>query len=296
MKAPTLAALLPSLLTAALLASSGAASTFVPVTKKCPIGGEKFKCLEQASSTSWGQLPDGMTLGTGPNPGRLPQCPTNGLVMYRDFDKPAVQKLTAIIARADYQALRTTETPYYLAYWLATRLGDETPAWLLLAAGWEAKNEDPASPRARRYAEEFVALVTAMPASDKDFGSIALRARAANALREIGRFGDAETLRASIKIADDAGGPADADVRKGWADFLTLLAAPIARGDPSRAPIDMIGEREAAFRCLAPAMKVDAGAAAVPPLSPFEASYCARPEVAKAVAEAREALGDQLAN
>lgn len=291
--------LLPAALFAAIFVSTAAdASTFAPVTKKCAVGGEKFRFLEQMSSTSFGQLPDGMTVGTGPNPPTLPQCPKNGLVMYRDFDAATVKALTSIIATPEYQSLRATETPYYLAYWLARKLGDETPAWLLLAAGWEAKNEDPVSQRARRYAEEFIALVATTPLSDTSLESIALRARAANALRETGKFADAEALRASIRIAADAGGPdsADnADNRKGWTDFLTLLAAPIGRGDPARAPIDMVGTREAAFRCIAPLMKRDATALPVPPLTAFEVSYCAKPDIAEAVVKLKDQLGDRLA-
>ncbi len=285
-----------ALLGAILAAGSSDASTFVPVVMTCAVGGEKFKFLDQASSTSWGQLPDGMRLGTGPNPGMLPQCPTNGLVMYREFDKATVEKLAPILAGVDYQALRATETPYYLAYWLAKRLGDDSQAWLLLAAGWEAKNVDPASPRARRYAEEFIALVAAMPIDDMSLDSIALRARAANALRERARFAEAEALRASIKVGADAGGTASvaADNRAGWRDFLAALAAPFARGDSARAPIDMIGDREAAYRCLEPMMKPEPGASPRTPLTAFEASFCARSDIAAAVAKLKKGLGDRL--
>lgn len=265
-----------------------AASTFFEVTKKCPVGGEKVKFFDQGSSTSWDALPDGMPSGSGPYPYHLPQCPKNGLVIYRDFDGPTVARLTPIVLGREYQALRAIETPYYLACWIARKLGDSDVAGLLIAAGWEAKNDDPESPRARRYADELIALVAAMPVDDSSFESIALRARAANALREKGDFAAAEALRSSIKIAQGAGGTSDdaADNRMGWAAFLTALSAPIARGDRSRAPIDMIGEREAAFRCLMPA--VNPGN--VPPLTEFETAYCARPELAEEVAALREGL------
>ena len=269
------------------------ASTFAPVTKTCPVGGQKFRFMEQMSSTSWGQLPDGMPLGTGPYPTVLPQCPKNGLGMYRDFDAAAVKQLAALVACTDYQALRTTETPHYLAYWLARQLGDtDQLAWLLMAATWEAKNSGEADPRAKRYAEEFVTLIRAAPVSASSFESIALRARSANALRELGRFSEAETLRASIVVPPNAGGT-DSDAaenREGWTHFLSLLAAPIARSDPGRQPIDMLGEREAMFQCLRVANpQPDAGR--VVPLTPFETSFCARPEMIKAIA-ARHAVDD----
>ena len=270
------------------------ASTFSPVTKTCPVGGQKFRFMAQMSSTSWGQLPDGMPLGTGPYPTMLPQCPKNGLVMYRDFDAAAVTQLAVLVASPEYQALRATETPHYLAYWLARRLGDtDRLAWLLMAATWEAKNSADVDPRGKRYAEEFVALIRAAPVSSSNFESIALRARAANALRELGQFQEAETLRASIVIAPDAGGT-DSDAaenREGWAQFLTLLAEPIARSDPGRGPIDMLGEREAMFRCMRAANQP--GGEPVVPLTPFETSFCARPEMVKAVA-ARHAVDDGL--
>ncbi len=265
-----------------------AASTFFEVIKKCPVGGEKFKFLDQGSSTSWGALPDGMPTGSGPYPYRLPQCPKNGLVIFRDFDGPTLARLTPVVLGAEYQALRATETPYYLAYWLARKLGDADVAGLLIAAGWEAKNDDPESPRARRYADELIALVAAMPVDGSSLESIALRARAANALREKGDFAAAEALRASIKIAPGAGGAGDdaADNRMGWAAFLTALSAPIARSDRSRAPIDMIGEREAATRCVTPGLYPSQ----VPPLTEFETAYCARPELAEMLATLRESL------
>jgi len=281
--------LIVALFSAAIWAGPAEASTFASVTETCPVGGEKFTYSAQVSSSSWGQLPDGMRLGTGPNPYRFAQCPTNGLVMYRDFDQATIAKLTPLVMSAEYQSLRKTETPYYLAYWLARKLGDPDPAWLLLAAGWEAKNIDAASARARRYAKEFVALVAGLPADDTSFTSIALRARAANALRELGDFAAAEAMRASIKVSPRAGGndPDAAANRTGWTTFLASLAPPIARGDPSRDPIDLIGDREAAKRCVDADSGSDAGHAKVRALTAFEATYCTRPELAEMIAKMR---------
>ncbi len=278
-------------------ATPAAASTFAPVTKKCPVGGEKFKFMELMSISTYGQMPDGMPIGSGVFPTALPQCPKNGLVMYRDFDAAAVARLTPIVASEAYQAMRSTETPYYLAYRLATELGDESAVWLLLSATWEAKAAG-VTPQATRYMEEFVSLTGKMPVDAKSFDSIVARTRAADTLRELGRFADAETLRASITIAPDAGG-ADAEAgenRAGWAKVIASLQAPIARGDASRAPIDLIGNREASFRCVAPDIKPEGEEKPAPPLTAFETDYCARPEMAKAVVELRGRLGDRLAH
>ncbi|MEG3145396.1 hypothetical protein U1839_12110 [Sphingomonas sp. RT2P30] len=275
----------------ALGAAPAAASTYFPAEKTCPVGGEKFKVMALASISTFGALPDGMPIGSGMFPIALFQCPGNGLVMYRDFDAATVRRLAPIVAGAEYQVLRRTETPYYLAYRLALALGDAEPEWLLLSATWQAKNNNDLV-MARRYGEEFVARVAAMPVLATSFTSIALRARAANALRELGRFKDAEILRASIVIAADAGGTDEdaSDNRKGWGEYLASLAAPIARGDAARDPIDMAAPREAGFRCVAPLRKKNPG----PPLSAFEAAYCARPEMASQLADLRRQIGDML--
>lgn len=270
-------------------AAPAAASTYAPTRKTCPVGGEKFDFMALMSISTFGELPDGMPIGSGIFPIRMPQCPGNGLVMYRDFDAAAVQRLKTIVGSPAYRTLRKTETSYYLAYRLALDLGDDSAPWLLLSASWEAKNAG-AADQMRRYDEEFVARVAAMPASSTAFRSIALRARAANALRELGRFREAEQLRAAIVIDPAAGGSEDGaeQNRKGWSEYLARLADPIARGDSTRAPIDMQGEREASFRCLEPVRKQHPG----PPLSAFETSYCARPSVAAAIQDLRRQVPD----
>lgn len=274
------------------LAFPVSATTFAPVEQTCPVGGKKFSSMAMMSTTTWGALPDGMPLGVGPNPAPLPQCPENGLVLYRDFDAASRTKLPAIVLTDTYQSQRRTETPRYLAYVTATALGDEdNRLWLLLGATWEAKNDGPAE-RAKRYMTEFVALAGTRPFKAVDFESIAIKARAANALRELGSFDEAEGLRASILIAKDAGGPDGADNRRGWTSFLGDLAAPIARKDASRDPIDMVGARNAAQRCLAPEHKLPDGQPAAKPLTVFEQAYCKRADIKREVAEMRKWMRD----
>ncbi|MGE4322829.1 MAG: hypothetical protein AB7E60_07330 [Sphingobium sp.] len=280
------------ILVAAIATVPAGASTYFPEQKVCPVGGEAFQFRSLGSITRWGALPDGMPTGSGYFPVQPPQCPGNGLILYRDFTPAEVKALDLLVGGPDYKALRAAgETSYYLAYRTAKVLGDPGLPWLLLNATWEAKNADPASDRTRRYNAEFVALVAAMPADGASFDSIALRARAANALRELGRFDEAEALRAAIVVAPTAGGEGEQarENREGWLAYLRLLAAPIARRDRDRAPIDMIGDREAVFRCTdgerAAEDNIDA-----PPLSAFEAAYCARPELAEQIAERRKML------
>ncbi len=274
-----------------LMAGPAVASTYFDEKMKCPVGGERFVHQSLGSITTWGAAPDGMPMGSGSFPVALPQCPGNGLVLYENFDAAKVKRLTPIVASDEYRALRERETRYYLAYWLAKSLDDADKApWLLLSATWEAKNRDPAGEQARRYAGEFVDMVRAIPVSDTDFTSIALRARAANALRELGRFEDAEALRSGIVIAPNAGGneAEAAGNREGWSGFLTALAKTIARRESGRMPIDMIGDRQAVFRCIEPEGPESHPEAQ---LTPFERDYCAQPNIATSVAEMRKMRG-----
>ena len=271
------------------LAAPVAASTYTEVEKTCPVGGEKFKFNELMSISTFGMMPDGMPIGSGYFPIELPQCPGNGLVMYEEFDAAKVAQLAHIITRPDYRAMLTAETRYYIAYRLAKELGEtDSSSWLLLSATWEAKNAGNAE-QARRYNEEFVAHVATIAADTKSFESIAIRARAANALRELGRFDEAAAMRAAIVIAPDAGGSGGAANREGWSGFVAQLAAPIARHDATRAPIDMAGTREAAFRCIEKELAPERDVA---PLSAFETGYCARPEIAAEVAKIRKTRGN----
>lgn len=259
----------------------------------CPVGGEKFDAPALMHYSTFGALPDGQPIGSIGFPVLLAECPGNGLVIFDEFKPGQVAKLGPLIASDAYKALRGTESSYYRASWLADALGDrKQAAWLLLSATWEAKNKDPAGEQVRRYNAAFAAAATALPVDTKDFASIALRARAANALRELGRFDEAEALRAGIVIAPDAGGADDkaARNRDGWTGYLKSLAGPIARKDPGRTPIDMMGDREAVFRCLGKEFAVRHKLPAPPPLTAFEVEYCARPELAANVAERRKQI------
>lgn len=279
---------------ALLLATPLAASTYTEVEKTCPIGGKKFKFMELMSISTYGRMADGMPIGSGIFPIDLPKCPDNGLVMYKDFSKADLAVLKPVVASAEYQALQRKETVYFLAAWLAEKLGEQDQvAGLLLSATWEAKNQEPGGELARRYNEAFLARVAALPADNRSFESIGLRVRAANALRELGRFEEAEAMRAAIVIPADAGGtdPDAADNREGWKQYLGMMAAPIVRRDASRWPIDLRDEISAAGRCLE---KESAGPGqVVAPLTPFETGYCADPKLRPAVDRMRKARARQ---
>lgn len=266
---------------------------YAPTDTICPVGGEAFKAPSLMHYSTFGSLPDGQPIGSVGFPILLPECPGNGLVVYEEFKPDAVAKLTPLLAGAAYKAMRGRETAYYRAHWIAGQLGQaDTALWLLLNATWETKNDSAGKDRADRYGAAFVEAVRARPANSKDLQAVALRARAANALRELKRFDEAEALRASIAIDPGAsGGDAEeaAAERKGWSAFLRALAGPIARRDASRYPIDMMPDRQAAFRCLE--REFPAPEQVVQPLTPFETSYCARPQIDKEVIAVRKLRG-----
>lgn len=250
---------------------------------ECPVGGEKFNAPALMHYSTYGAMPDGQPFGSIEFPILMGECPGNGLPLFKKFSAEEVGKLGPLLASDAYKAMRGTETPYYRAHWLANSIGDsESATWLLLSATWEAKNADPESAQAKRYNAAFAALASKAAADSKSLESVVLRLRAANALRELGRFDEAEALRASVIIAPDAGGAGASAKRnrEGWTGFRDSLAAPIARHDAARVPIDLLEPRQAAFRCL--------GQDGKPPvLSAFEQEYCARPEIAKQVEDVR---------
>ncbi len=271
------------------------ASTYVPQKLKCPVGGKSFKYMALASITHWGRLPDGMPLGSGIFPTPPPKCPDNALVMYRDFTSAEIKSLNAFVNSDGYRALITSsETTYYLAWRTAKHLGDADAVWLLLQASWEAKNIDPESERAKRYNSEFAEAASQAPKTPVSFEAIALQMRRANALRELGRFEAAEAARIAISIPDSLGGnEEDANAnRKGWRDTIAALGAVIARRDPSRTPIDMMGSREAASRCLEAEFAKKQKMSPPPPLTAFEQGWCARPELAEDLNRLREYLAN----
>lgn len=268
-----------------------------PRSTTCPVGGERFDAPALMHYSTYGALPDGQPFGSIQFPILLPECPSNGLVIYKQFEPAEVARLEPLVAGDAYKALRTRETDWYRAWWLADALGDSAEApWLLLSATWEAKNRPDDAARVQRYNTLFVERVQTLAPSDTELDSIALRARAANALRELGRFTEAETLRASIHIAPDAGGSDEQAPRsrEGWTAYLAGLAAPIARGDTARTPIDLLPLREQAFKCLGKELAAKWEREAPPPLTAFEVQYCAAPSagLATELASVRESLKD----
>src|SRR3954468_21691073 len=111
------------------VALAGAAMAAVPAsgqgtasrTMTCPIGGASFAYVVPVGVPPLGDRPDGKPYGTAaPTP--LPECPSNGLVLYKDYTPDEVARLEPLVGSDDYQGLRKADTQYYRAYWLMRKM------------------------------------------------------------------------------------------------------------------------------------------------------------------------------
>lgn len=229
----------------------------------CPIGGGSFQFAPVAPPVVSGERPDGRPYGAVKFPLALPECPGNGLVLYKEYDSGEVAKLEPLVASEAYQALRKEETQYYRAYWLMREMGvpAERYLWALLQASWEAEGR----PELRkRYLAELVDASAKVPARPDDLAWIGMEGRAINALRELGRFDEAlarldKVPTASLARPASAGAePApQARARRGWQNFFAELRPAIERRDSSLEPIDLLPRAVAYGRCLEQAGTLD---------------------------------------
>ena len=275
-----------TLAVAMLAAGAALAGTPVKETMTCPIGGKSFEFATTASYSVFGTRADGKPFGSWTFPLAIPECPDNGLVLYKDYDAEEVAKLEPLVASPAYQALRGEDTPYYRAYWLMKAMGlpPERHLWALLQASWEAD----ARPALRaRYLAELAEESAKVGAAPDDVNWIGMEGRAVNALRELGRFDEAlarldriplDALKAGAAIKPET---ADSKTKRGWLDYFETERALIARADRGSEPFELLPRREALARCEKPQG-----------LDTHQAAWCdaARAEVdaEKAAREARE--------
>lgn len=271
------------------LAVQGTAPPTAPVAKRamtCPIGGGSFQFQPVAPPVVAGERPDGRPVGGMKFPIALPECPDNGLVLYKDYDKDEVARLEPLVASEAYKALRKDGTQYYRAYWLMREMGQppERYLWALLQASWEAEGR----PELRkRYLEELVDASAKAPPRAGDLNSIGMEGRAINALRELGRFDEALERLDKVPTAGlDAPAPtgaaatpqalAQARSRRGWNHYFAAIRPAIERKDSSIEPLDLLPRAFAAGRCLDEAGKLD----------PAGRAFCAREEATVAAVRA----------
>ncbi|WP_395333921.1 hypothetical protein WBP06_08905 [Novosphingobium sp. BL-8H] len=238
------------------------------IAMTCPVGGEKFTAATVPVYAVFGRRPDGKPYSEVPFPHPIPQCPGNGLVVFDKFTAAETAELAKWIETPVYQAMRGTESPFYRAYWLARKIGrpDADALGLLLPAIWQAKGDDRNDnrrPRTRRYQQVLIDAVEQLPASVPLEDRVWLQAHAANALREMGDYAKAETMRRRAETA------LPQSIRPDLATYLQQLGKVIARHDRADEPLDMIPEVQAAIIC-----KND------PPRQAFDRSFCAQPSIA----------------
>jgi hypothetical protein len=252
--------LLAPLAALAFAAPALAATPTIKKTMTCPIGGESFDYLQPVSSAALGMRPDGKPYGTSAAPAPLPECPGNGLVLYKDYTEDETRTLGPLVASEDYQALRKTDTQYYRAYWLMRQMGvgPEDYLWALLQASWEAEGK----PELRaRYLGELAAASAKVAPNPADIDWIGMEGRSIDALRELGRFDEAQArldkvplARLDVPVPTGAGASekavADARAKRGWLTFFQQLKAAIARKDSSIEPFDMIPRSVALGYCI----------------------------------------------
>lgn len=255
---------------AAFACTAAAAPVAAPVatrTMTCPIGGGSFQFQPVAPPVVAGERPDGRPVGGTRFPLALPECPDNGLVLYKEYDSGEVAKLEPLVASEAYLALRKDGTQYYRAYWLMREMGlpPERYLWALLQASWEAEGR----PELRkRYLEELVEATAKMPSRPGDLTWIGMEGRAINALRELGRFEEALARLDKVPLAGlEAPAPAGAAAtpqaltqarsRRGWRTFFTAIRPAIERRDSSIEPLDLLPRSVAAGRCLDDSGKLD---------------------------------------
>ena len=240
--------LVPILAAAAALATAGAldaqARTKTVIT--CPIGGATFEYAPGPAVVTRGERPDGKPYGlSGSTP--LPECPGNGLVLYKDYSAAEVAKLEPLIASDAYRALLKGDTQYYRAYWLMKEMGlpPESYLWALLQASWEADGK----PELRqRYLTELAEASGKVPPRPANLNWIGMEGRAINALRELGRFDEALARLARLPVENLE---TDANAgRRRWGTYLRQLRMLIERRDSSAEAFEMIPRTIALGRCI----------------------------------------------
>jgi hypothetical protein len=260
----------------------------------CPLGGAKFTQDVGYPALVLVQFPDGSWLGDHLIDAQIPECPGNGLVLLPDFDGPdessdltyrtytaeQLARLPTLVADAEYAALRA-KGRYERALWLASRLGlsGNTRLQLLMRSSWATVDPAERKRRVERFVDQAPALIDALdvPESAKSM----VRYRLANALRELGRFEEADKVLDAIVAAV----PPDAETSNredynGLMSAVAQMAEVIGFHDDDRFPVGLSSDKWAARMC--------GGGEIPPPYGPLSAN-------AKAACERRQKRRQALA-
>lgn len=226
----------------AVVAAPATASIPFPTRITCPTDGRVVETWQVMAYSTWGERPDGKPYGSAEFPLPLVEC-ADGLVMYEnEFGAEAAARLRPLVASLEYSALGAAgHSSYYRAYWLMRQM--EEPAHdqlaFLVQAIWQTDDR----PELRRlYLRELLDRHAESQAVEGPL-RLALRARAINALRELGRFDEASAMIRSTSFDAAAVRLQRREVRA-WRRVYRQLAALVARRDTAIEPKSMIPRRE----------------------------------------------------
>ena len=237
----------------------------------CPVGGETFTHISTGSYSTFGARPDGKPYGSWTFPLAIPECPSNGLVMFRDFDEDEIAQLTEYLASDGFAQIRQ-DVSYFRAAKIAEILskdGSYGVGGLLLRASWQSDHDPLAK---ARYQRAFASYVTAIEPDSENIDWLFLTARSANAHRELGEFEAAESVLNQLPerlIPDEMEGKdLGFQERQRYRSLAYLdeyresLRAEIDVENTESEPLAMLPVRLQAFKCIDLAK---AGADPLPP-------------------------------
>lgn len=272
MKRLCLSVLSMTICLAAISASPVEATIYFEVKKTCPIGNETFTASEVGSNSTFGQRPDGKPYSPLPVV-PYPECPSNGFPLFeQEFSQDALAILEPIVRGADFQASRRSETQHYRV-WILRKALEAKPGALaidLMVAGWET---DRNLERKARYQNEFVTAVTKIERSGNEEEWFWLNLRAANALRELGRFEEAvDRLNLLASQIDLLKGKQAHD---SLPPFIASLRQLTQERNQASEPAGAVPDQAGAFRCV-----IDQAS-----LSPSEVTVCKSRSMAMTIAD-----------
>jgi hypothetical protein len=248
----------------------------------CPVGGEKFVHFGYSGRYVSYSNPDGSSEGDASGADNLPECPKNGLVVFKEFSEAELERLPSILAARDF-----FELPRHQQF------------DLLIAATWDQDRR-----RREKYMRKLAAVSdspeNASPDTPDDFW---VRLIFVNAWRETGQFdGAMRRLKAlpierlNVLIPDAVYGPEEVfggekfrpvvnrDAISAATDKLAIhgyakrMEVVVARRDPSRFLLELLPFKQASWFCR------DMG---VPELSKANRQFCAEPAMTAEVRRLR---------
>ncbi|RNF83285.1 hypothetical protein [Montanilutibacter psychrotolerans] len=255
-----------ALATIAPWASRGApsdAATFDVRQFVCPLSGETFSQDVGYAAMPLVQFADGSWLGDHLVDAQIPECPRDGLVLipdyanadqaqslpYLEYSLDQLMQLHDLLGSDAYRKLRHSSR-HERAQWLATQLGmpAQTRMQLLVRASWATTDRADRRRLVTRIADEGPTLIEAFTTPEAEKRTA--RLLVANALREMGRFADANTLLDSMlaSIPADAN-VTDPDNTQALVGTISGLQEAIAHRDDDRFPVDLSSAKWAASVC-----------------------------------------------